>query len=447
TDTTGTDLVYVRPIESLTAIPLVGTTGATYPFWSHDSKTIGFFAGGRLKKIDAAGGPILTICTAGDGRGGTWNQADIIVFAPTQADGLYKVSAAGGTPTQVTRLDTAGSIRNHRWPHFLPDGRHFIYSTQSTSAGVDNDVVRIADLDSAVDSVLMHGNSNVEYASGYLLFHRQLTLMAQPFDTTTLRFTGDAVPIAEQLQYSALRSRAMYSVSGNGVLIFLGGEEQQGKFALFDQTGKRTSLLAMKFPRGGRLSHDGKRVAYTFIDDEFRQADTWLYEIDGGRSTRFTFEPSIENSPLWSPHDDSIVFSSNRSGKGDLYIKSSNGTGTETLLHKSDLDKQSSDWMMDGSCILFHSFNSPKTKSDIWILPLTGERKARPFLQTEFREQAGAFSPDGKWIAYMSDESGRFEIYVRAFDGSSGKRQISLNGGGGPRWSRDGKNIFFQSPD
>jgi Tol biopolymer transport system component len=293
----------------------------------------------------------------------------------------------------------------------------------------------------------MHGNSNVEYASGYLLFHRQAMLMAQPFDTATFRFTGDAVPIAEQLQYNDARSRAMFSVSKNGVLIYQGGEELQGKFAFFDRAGNRLSLLDMKYPRSGRLSHDGKRIAYVFLDNQNRQSDIWLHEISGGRSSRFTFDMSNDNTPFWSPSDDSVVFSSNRKSKFDLYIKSSNGTGTEELLLKSDFDKYVTDWSLDGKYLTYTSFANPKTKADLWLLPFSGNRTPIPFLQTEFREGGGCFSPDGKWIVYQSDESGRNEIYVRAIDGSAGKWQISINGGQNNRWSRDGKTIFFQSLD
>jgi Tol biopolymer transport system component len=269
--------------------------------------------------------------------------------------------------------------------------------------------------------------------------------MAQPFDTATFRFTGDAVPIAEQLQYSDARSRAMFSVSKNGVLIYQSGEEQQTKFAFFDRTGNRLSLLDSKWPRDGRLSHDGKKIAYRFFDVQTRQSDIWLYEINGGRSSRLTFDLSDDYVPLWSPHDDSVVFSSNRTGKFDLYIKSANGAGTEELLAKSDDPKFVTRWSVDGKYLTYTSFGNPKTKADLWLLPMTDNRTPLPFLQTEFNEGGGSFSPDGKWIAYQSDESGKNEVYVRALDGTAGKWGVSINGGNLPKWSRDGKTIFFQS--
>ncbi|MFN0159243.1 MAG: protein kinase domain-containing protein [Bacteroidota bacterium] len=459
-DTTGSNQLWVRSVESLTPVPLAGTLGATHPFWSTDGKSLAFFAGGKLKKIDAAGGPVVTICDAADGRGGTWNNAGMIIFTPNSLDALYKVSAAGGVSVAVTKLDTVSKIQSHRWPHFLPDGKHFIYTTQAAATGAESDMVRIArlpagpmsgepdgqaSLDSTVDSLLMRGNSNVEYASGYLLFHRQAMLMAQPFDTATFRFTGDAVPIAEQLQYNDGRSRAMFSVSNNGVLIYQSGEEQQTKFAFFDRAGNRLSLLDTKWPREGRLSHDGKKIAYRFFDLQNRQNDIWLYEINGGRSSRFTFDPANEAGPFWSPYDDSVVFSSNRNGKVDLYIKSANGTGTEQLLVKSDDGKFVTDWSLDGKYLTYSALSNQKTKWDLWLLPLSGDRTPVPFLQTEFAEGGGTFSPDGKWIAYQSDESGKGEVYVRALDGTAGKWGISINGGNAPRWSRDGKTIFFNA--
>jgi Tol biopolymer transport system component len=447
TDSTGARLLWVRAIGSLTPVPLVGTKNAIYPFWSPDSRTIAFFAQGKMMKIDAAGGPVLTICNAPDGRGGTWNREGVIVFSPESNSHLSRVSAAGGQPVQLNG-DTAGaSPVNHRWPHFLPDGRHFIYTTQSTVGGIVEDSVRIAALDGSRDTVLMIGNTNVEYASGYLLFHRQAMLMAQPFDTARLAITGDAVPIAENLQYSSFRNRAIFSVSREGVLVFQGGAESNGRFAILDESGAQVEVLDFKNPGGGRFSNDGTRLALGSRDDQARVADLWIRDIASGRDSRFTFDPSVDRNPLWSPGDDSLVFSSTRNRRADLYIKHTNGTDAEQLLLASDRDKLATDWTRDGKMLAFQTSGDPRTKIDLWLLPITGDRKPVAFLQTEFREASGSFSPDGRWIAYMSDETGRWEIYVRAVDGSAGKWQISIDGGGGPVWSSDGRRIFFQSID
>jgi Tol biopolymer transport system component/predicted Ser/Thr protein kinase len=449
TDSAGTDLVWVRSIGSLVAVPLAGTDGATYPFWSYDSRVIAYFAGGKLKRIDASGGPVISVCDATNGRGGSWNQQGVIVYAPSQFDGLYRVPASGGEGVQVSRLDTSGGQRNHRWPHFLPDGRHVLYTTQSQGSAAESDEVRVLDLASGVDSVLMRGSSNVEYSCGYVLFQRQGTLMAQPFDTAGVRLAGDPFPVVEQISYSPLRSRAIYSTSRNGVLVYETGEVQSGKVATFTRDGAKVGETFSFTPLGsGRLSHNGKLYAYMQLDQQYRSADVWIYDIARGTSSRLTFDPAPDNNAFWSPNDDSVVFSSGRGGRNsDLYIKSANGTGTDRLLLASNRDKTVTDWSLDGSRLVFNVIGDPKTKADLWLLPMEGDRIPVPFLQTEFREWNGTFSPDGRWLAYVSEESQKSEVYVRPLDGREGKWQVSLNGGVNPRWSRRGNEIFYASLD
>jgi len=448
TDTSGVDFLWVRPVSSLSAIPLSGTEGALYPFWSYDSRTLAFFAKGKLKKIDAKGGPTLTICDATSGRGGSWNQSGVIIFSPDALTPLSKVSAAGGTPEVLTVLDTTKREVSHRWPCFLPDGKHFLYVTQTqTAAASENDVVKIASIDKGVDSVLMQGTSNIEYASGYLLFVRQSTLMAQPFDTVKLMVTGDAVPIAEQVQYNTARSRGMFSASRNGMLIYQTGDVQEQQLAVFDRIENRVSLMNEHGAGWVRFSRHGKSIAFSRFDLQSRQSDIWIRELVRGVSSRLTFEPSSELAPQWSPTDDSVVFSSDRNGRYDLFIKNSNGTANEQLLLKSNLDKYTSDWSADGRMLTFTTVGDPKTKWDLWLLPLDGDRQPIAFLRTEFSEGAGKFSPDSKWLAYQSDETGRYEIYVRRVTGEGGKWQVSTNGGVGPNWSPDGKEVLFSSPD
>jgi len=272
-------------------------------------------------------------------------------------------------------------------------------------------------------------------------------LMAQPFDTARLAFTGDAVPIAEELQYSNFRYRAIFSVSKEGVLIYQAGAEQNGRIAILDGSGNTSQALDFKNPMGGRFSNDGKRIALESRDEQVRGGDLWIRDIASGRDSRFTFDPAIDRAPVWSPGDDSIVFSAARGIRYDLYIKHTNGTDAEQLLLKSDQDKFVTDWSRDGRTLTFYTTGSTTTKMDLWILPLYGDRKPVAFLKTEFREGGGTFSPDGRWIAYMSDETTKWEIYVRALDGSAGKWQISIDGGAAPIWSGDGKTIYFQSLD
>jgi eukaryotic-like serine/threonine-protein kinase len=448
TDTTGTDRVWIRPISSLTALPLTGTEGATYPFWSFDNQTIAFFTNGTLKKIDAKGGPPLTICEAPSGRGGTWNQDGIVVFAANATGSLSKVSAAGGKPEELTKLDTINGTQSHRWPFFLPDGLHFLYTTQSSSASAnENDVIRIASLDRSVDTVLMHGSSNVAYASGYLLFIRQTTLMAQPFDPAKASFTSDAVPIVEQIQYAAVRSRGMFSISRNGVLVFQTGDPQEQQLAVFNRSGTRTILLGERGATWSRFSPDGKAIAFARLDPQLRNSDLWIRDIVRGTDARFTFESVSEVSPRWSPNSDVIVFSSNRKGRMDLYLKKSNGTGEEDRLFESKLDKYTFDWSRDGKFLSVTTVGDPKTKADLWLLPLFGDKKPIAFLHSEFNEGRGRFSPDTRWIAYQSDETGRNEIYVRLTDGSGGKWQVSTTGGVTPFWLAGGREIIYSSND
>ena len=448
TDSSGVDRIWVRRINSLTAISLPGTEGAIYPFWSYDSRKIGFFARGKLRNVDAGGGPVLTICDATDGRGGTWNQNGIILFASGPNEPISKVSAAGGVSSKITELDTANHETSHRWPVFLPNGNHFLYATQSlTGTASENDAIKLSSLDSSVNKVLFLGNSNTCYVSGHILFVRQGTLMAQPFDTSKLEFDGDAVPIAEQIIYSTPYSRGMFSVSSNGVLILQSGENQEQRAAMFDRTGKLISLLPDLNPSAPKFSPDTRHLAFFVIDNQTRNSDVWVQELARGTSSRLTFNPSLDIRPFWSPHGDSIVFSSSRKGVYDLYVKSSNGSGEERLLLESNRNKFVTDWSRDGQYLTYTSGGDPKTKNDLWVLPLFGDRTPIPLVQTEFNEGGGSFSPDARWIVHASDETGRPEIYARLVDGTGGKFQVSTNGARAPIWRSDARQIFFSSLD
>jgi eukaryotic-like serine/threonine-protein kinase len=449
-DTTGQTLLWVRPLNSLLPIALTGTNGAEYPFWSPDSRTIAFFASGQLRKIDATGGPCLTICSAPQGRGGTWNKDGVIVFAPSSADGLYRVSAAGGSPVRVTRIDSTQHQVNHRWPFFLPDGKHFLYTDMTTPTGsTDNDQIYVGALDSSINRPILHAGSNMAYANGNLLFIRQENLMAQPFDPSSFTLTGDAVPIAQQIHFANVRSRGIFSVSDNGVLVFQNsGGTQATRFMWIDRNGKTSSEFGDRpIELASFLSPDGKRIAFDSYDLQSRNIDLWIYDLAKGLSTRLTFDPMTDRNAVWSPDGNTIVFSSNRKGHYDIYQKKADGTGTEEPLLVSDIEKGSTDWSRDGRYVLLSVNGKPGTKWDLWILPMFGDKKPFPFLETEYSEWAGAFSPDTRWIAYQSDESGRYEIYVRPFQGTEGKWQVSTAGGLGPYWREDGKELYYESAD
>ncbi|MCA1580874.1 MAG: protein kinase [Acidobacteria bacterium] len=446
TDSSGKSLLWVRPLETLTARALVGTEGATYPFWSPDSRQIGFFSEGKLKKIEASGGPALTLCDAADGRGGTWNRDGVILFEPHYREPLFRVAGTGGKVTPVTKLDESRRETTHRWPSFLPDGKHFLYLAASHSVGTESEVHAIysGSLDGESPKLLIAARSKPLYAAGHLLFVRQGTLMAQSFDARSGRLSGDALSIAENVQEDTGFFTAVFSASENGVLAYQEGGGNVGQYQLtwFDRGGKRLETIGSPGNIWApRLSHDGRRTVFALGDP----GDIWLQDLARRASTRVTFDPAPEGHSIWSPDDSRIIFSSQRTGVDDLFQKATSGTGADqTLLSSKDM-KVPVDISSDGRYLLFCDLN-PKTKWDLLVLSLA-DHKITPFLQTEFDETLGVFSPDGHWIAFVSNESGRNEIYVQPFPGPGGKWQVSAAGGSAPVWRRDGKELFYLAPD
>lgn len=442
----GKNLLWVRPLNGLAAHALPGTEGASFPFWSPDSRFIAFFANGKLKKIEASGGRALAICDAGqDSRGGTWNREGMIVFAPAPFGSLYRVPATGGVPTPVTKLDES-SQTTHRWPWFLPDGRHFLYLAGSLGVSGFQDIY-VASLDSKESKLLLHASSSTAYAQGHLLFLRERTLVAQPFDLKRLELVGDALPIAEEVNgWRPVRS-AFFSASDNGILSYqAGGSGSVSRLAWLSREGKQISALGEQLPYfAPRLSTDGLRLAVVI---EEPSVNIWLYELPRGVNTRFTTGSGPDTSPVWSPDGSRIVFASARKGPFDLYQKPASGSGNEELLLHSAASKIPTDWSADGRYIAFEQ-GDPKgnTRTDIWMLPMFGDRKPFPFVETQFDERGAQFSPDGRWIAYTSDESGQDEIYVAPFPGPGSKWRISTAGGEEPKWRRDGKELFFLAGD
>jgi eukaryotic-like serine/threonine-protein kinase len=444
----GKALLWVRSLDALTAQALAGTDGASAPFWSPDSRSLAFFAGGKLKKIDVSGAPPITLCDAPDNRGGTWNRDGLIVFAPTNTSVLQKVSASGGVPAAATVLGQGelGHIR----PSFLPDGRHFLYSTIGPRAGLGGPIY-LGSLDSAERKVLFNANSaNALYTQGYLLFLRETTLVAQPFDARRLVLTGDAFPIAERIRTSnSTQPYGYFSASENGALVYqTGAETANSQLLWFDRTGKQIGPLGDPAVYNAvELSPDGKRASISITDDAGKGVDIWIYDVARGLRTRFTFGPSRASEAIWSPDGRRIVFNSRRKGSLDLYQKDSSGAGNEEMLLESNADKYPDSWSMDGNFLLYESLGSSRT-SDLFVLPLTGDRKPFPLLQTQFGGTGyGRISPDGRWVAYGSNESGRNEVYVAPFPGPGGKWQISTGGGTRPRWRHDGSEIFYLAPD
>lgn len=445
-DSSGKALLWVRALDSPAPRALPGTEDAMYPFWSPDSRFIGFFAGGKLKRIEASGGPALALCDAGDGRGGTWNKDGMILFEPHFREPLFRVPATGGKAAPATKFDESRKETTHRFPAFLPDGTHFLYLAGSHSVGTESELhaIYLGSLDGKPPRHLVNARSKPLYAAGHLLFVRQKTLMAQPFDAKSGALSGEAFPVVGNVQEDPGFFTAVFSVSDNGVLVYQeeGGTVDQHQFTWFDRTGKHLQAVG---PKGNiwnpRLSHDGRRVAFGQGDP----GDLWLEDLSRHVTTRLTFDPSDENSPAWSPDDARIFFMSQRSGGGDIYQKAASGTGADELLFSSSALKNPTSASPDGRYLLFDALN-PKTKWDVEALSLP-DRKVTPFLHSEFDENEGDFSPDGHWIAYASNESGRYEVYVQPFPGPGGKWQVSTAGGVTPVWRRDGKELFYVAPD
>ena len=368
----------------------------------------------------------------------------MIVFARTQASPLQKVSASGGEPTAVTVLEKGETA--HWRPFFLPDGQHFLY--RAAVGGVGGPAY-LASLDSADRKLLLNADSsNVLYARGHLLFLRERTLMAQPFDARRLEPAGDAFPIAEEIQTLGPVMLGVFSASESGVLAYETGSAAAGsQLAWFDRTGKQAGVLGDAAAYSDLdLSPDSKRVSVSLASGSAR--DIWIYDVARGLRTRFTFDAANELASIWSPDGSRIVFNSSRKGRYDLYQKASSGAGAEEVLLEDNLNLQKypMSWSPDGRFVLYRSGGGP-TGNDLFVLPLSGDRKPSPFVNTQFGENFGQFSPDGRWVAYMSSESGRNEIYVAPFPGPGGKWQISTAGGELPRWRRDGAEIFYFAPD
>jgi Tol biopolymer transport system component len=441
----GKQLLWIRSLDGLSIQSLAGTDGAMYPFWSADSRFLGFFADDKLKKIDVSGGPPTTLANAGDPRGGTWNSDGVILFAPSAAGVLYRISASGGgVSTPITKLDETRVETSHRWPLFLPDGEHFLYLAGAGGAPTlgEGAMIAVGSLQKQDSKRLAPADSNASYARGYLLFLRERTLMAQSFDPNRLETTGDAFPIAEQVQTGRAPDAGIFSVSED-VLVYQSGPGESGSQLIWFDRTKEVGKLGDVAPYSNVcLSPDGKSA--TVSVSERAGANIWFYELARGLKTPFTFGSAQARAQVWSPDGGSIVFNSNRKGHFDLYRKASSGAASEELLVESNLHKSPTSFSPDGRFLLY-TVTDPKTRGDVWVKPLDGSQKEFPFLHSEFHEVHAQCSPDGRWIAYSSDESGRSEIYVTPFNSASGKRQISTGGGRFPKWRRN--EIFYLAPD
>ena len=434
----GKHQLWLRALDASEVQPLSSTDNAIYPFWSPDSRFIGFFADGKLKKIAAGGGPSQSLCDAPFGRGGTWNDDDIIVFSPSAAadQKLQRVSAAGGVPVDVTR-----AVGGYKHPAFLPDGRHFLY--MFVAASEQQSGIYLGSLDGKENRRLLPDISGITLAAGRILFIRDNTLVAQPIDLATGEPKGGVTPVAAGVSKTSNVDYAPVTASRTGLLVYQTGGTAQNQFTWVDRTGMVLGTVgAPGLVDNPLLSRDEKWLAFT--RPESQSVDVWLRDLVRGAERRFITVPLYVNGmPQWSPNGDRIVFQSDRLGPNDLYQKAVSG-GAEELLLANSQTKLPTQWSRDGRYIVYTE-TDPKTRRDIWVLPMEGARPGTPasFLHTESNEFLGQLSPDGHWMAYTSDESGQRQVYVRPFPSGQGQWSISLAGGEASRWRGDGQELFF----
>jgi serine/threonine protein kinase len=465
-DSRDTSMLWLRLLDGLTARPLPGTEGGSFTFWSPDSKSLAFTAGGKLKRIAIAGGPAVTLA---DSNGspvtpiGTWNQDGVILFG--SGAGIRRVSASGGDSTLLTKADPNQKEAGHGFPQFLPDGTRFLYFVQSTDADVQG--VYASSLESPERRQrILRTASKAFYAppragyEGYLLWLQDQTLLAQRFDADKLRLQGEPVAIAENIALGQIGPvRAAYWVSDAGLLVYFGGAAlEQRRIVWMSRDGRPLGDVVPPDRFGSlALSPDGQRLAFERTVQETRGAtakqDVWLWTFDAKRMTKLTFDKERDLYPIWSPDSSRIAFVSDRSdGVPQIYRKDASGAGEEERLTDGVNRKITMDWSRDGRYVLYREMGQ-KTGMDLWALPLNGPGALKPFalLESPFNEGGGRFSPDGKWLAYNSNETGVSQVYVRAFpppaSGSNQKWQISQNGGQEVRWRGDGRELYWVTPD
>ena len=436
----GKQSIWIRPLDSLSARPLAGTDGVTGLFWSPNGGSIGFFADGKLKRIESAGGAPQVLADAAAARGGTWNEDGVILFAPTAYSPLRRVPATGGAVSDVTKL--APREDGHMWPVFLPDGRHFVFLGDASTT--PNHSIRLGALDSPESEKLVSpAVTNVGFAPpDRLLFVRAGILVAQRLDVSKRRLVGDPAPLGEQIALADVQHGFDFSVSQTGTLVYRSANPET-QLAWFDRAGKR--LAAIGEPaRYGRfeLSPDEKQLACERLDADLRHGNLWLVDMSRGSTSRLTAGATSDYAPVWSPDGRRVLYGSARTSLADLYEIASGGGSSQKLVLHDSIDKNPTSWSPDGRFALISTI-APNTREDISVLPLSGAGKMEPLVATEFTEIDAQVSPDGRWFAYSSDESGRFEVYVQSFSDKAQRYRVSTSGGGRPRWRGDGKELFF----
>jgi len=437
-------MLWTHPLGGRGATPVPGTEDASHPFWSPDSRSIAFFAEGKLKKVDLfSGGSAQVLCDAPHGRGGAWNRDGTILFTPDFFNGLYRLSLAGGIPEQVTKPDAVRFEASHRWPVFLPDGRRFLYLAANFSGHFESNEIFLGSLDSNEKRPIVSASSNVAYADpGYLLYMRDNALVAQRFDSGKYILSGEPRTISDEVQYFPQTDLALFGVAGRATLVAQTGRgAAKSQLTWFNRNGGMTGAIGTP---GGfanpNISPDGRRLAFEQTDKDGRHVDIWIHELATNGTTRFTFGPGLNEIPVWSQDGKRIAYGSSRKLNFSAYQKNADGSGSEREI--ADLGGQAEgiwDWSRDDKYLLARKDN------ELWYLALP-DFQAKPYLQPKWIVRNAQFSPDGKWVAYSSNETGNWEVYVSPFPNGTSKWQVS-RGGSEPRWRRDGKELFYLSAE
>jgi Tol biopolymer transport system component len=440
----GVPTIWIRPIDKLEAHSIAGTRDATFPFWSSDSRTVGFFADNKLKTVDLSGGLPVAICDAAEGRGGAWAPDGTIVFTPDTQVGLFRVSAGGGSPLPVTHVDTSLHT-SHRWPFFLPDGKHFLYLAVTHDASrSQNDAVYFASLDGKENRLLLRATSNAVYASGYLLFARASQLVAQPFDPSSGQLSRQPKVLSNGIVNDLSTWHIDVSPSNTGLLVLGNGGTSDWRLVWINQEGKQLEVVAdnLSALQHARLSPQGDRIAMSI---DVGSADIWVLDIARKIRTRLTFGQIPNTYPIWSPDGKWIAYYAAGNGKERIARKRSDGSGTEEILLEDNIAVIPTDWSRDGKYLIYSRGGIQANGEEVWALPLEGGRK--PFVVVPHSGNSfvtdGMLSPDGRFLAYTSTESGQPEVYVIPFLKGEGKWQISRETGLQPQWAHDGKTLFY----
>ena len=438
--------IWLRVLASAEAHEVADTSGAYFPFWSPDGRDMAFFADDKLKRVPADGGPVQVLCDAPDARGGSWGSSGTIIFSATRVSPIYSVPADGGTPAAVTDVKPFSvELVSHRWPHFLPDGAHFLYESAPNGACSELNEIHFASLDGKQDVSLMRTCSNGAFADGHLIFWRDGNLVAQRFEPRTGVLHGVPTAIVEHANFEPLFSVAKFSASAEGKLVYIAGEAATASpLVWYDRSGKVSGTLGETgHYKSVAISGDGSRIVADAIG--VKESKIQILEARGTR-TLMTLGSSDGGSPTWSPDGRQIYFSSNANGLQGIYARAADGSGEQREVLKFENNLLGGLFLAaspDGKFLAYVNLD-PETGMDIYTLALNGDRKPQPFLRSTAREFAPAFSPDGRWLAYESNRSGRNEAYITPFPAGGAQYQVSTRGGERPVWRHDGKEIFYR---